>query len=298
MKNIKEIKLAITVICTIVIIYFGLSYLKGINIFKSYSTYNILFNDVTGLEESNPVYVNGFPIGIVRSIDYDYTKSGQITVKIEVDKKMQIPEDSYAEIKQGLIGGTAMMIKLGQGRVLAPGGSFKGSEEIGIMSKAKELMPTVEKMLPKIDSILTSLNNILGDPAINSIISNANTITRNLTLTTDQLNNLMKKDIPVLMAQLNVITKNTGDITSQLKEVDFISTIQNVNNTILEAKQLTASLNEKINSPKGSLGLLLNDNQLYNNLNSTLMSTDALLQDLKAHPKRYVHFSLFGKKSE
>ena len=235
MKNIREIKLALTVICTIVIIYFGLNYLKGINIFKSYSTYNILFNDVTGLEESNPVYVNGFPVGIVRSIDYDYTKLGRITVTIEVDNKMQIPEDSYAEIKQGLLGGTTMIIRLGQGKLLTPGESFKGNEDADVMSKAKNMMPAIEKMIPKADSILTSLNNLLGNNALNNIVLNTENITDNLRLTTNQLNVLMKTDIPVLMSQLNVVAKNGGEITSQLKEVDYLTTIHNVNNTLLES---------------------------------------------------------------
>ncbi len=297
MKNIKEIKLAVTAIFAIVVIYFGLSFLKGINVFKKYSTYYIKFNDVTGLEESNSVYVNGFPVGIVRTIDYDYSKSGNIMVKIEVDRKMKIPEGSYAEIIQGLIGGTTLQIRLGNGKLLNPGDSFYGSEERGVMAKAKELMPSVEKMVQKIDSILTSLNLLLGDQALNNIVTNTEGITANLRITTEQLNVLMKNDMPTLMNQLNCVAQNANDITSQLKMIDFIATIQNVNNTIAEVKQLTSSMNEKINSTQGSLGLLLNDNKLYTNLNSTLISADALLQDLKANPKRYVHFSAFGRKA-
>jgi len=298
MKNSKEIKLALTVICAIVVIYFGINFLKGINIFKSYSKYYINFNDVTGLEESNPVYANGYPVGIVRSISYDYEHPQNIKVEIEVDKKMRFTDDSRAEIKQGLIGGTTLSVIIGDGNALHPGDSFVGAPENGIMSKAGNMMPSIEKMVPKVDSILSSLNMLLGDTALSKIISNAEHVTHNLCITTDQLNRLMKNDLPTLMAQLNTIGHNTGDITSKLNTIDYAATIKNVNDALLNVQQLTESLNEKINSKSGSLGLLLNDTQLYGNLNQTLISSDKLLQDLREHPKRYVHFSVFGKKDK
>ena len=298
MKNSKEIKLALTVICAVVVIYFGINFLKGINIFKSYSTYYINFNDVSGLEESNPVYANGYPVGIVRSINYDYEHPQNIRVKIEVDRKMRFTDNSRAEIKQGLIGGTTLSVIIGDGITLKPGDSFSGGPENGIMAKAGNMMPSIEKMVPKVDSILASLNTLLGDTALSNIIANTEYVTHNLCITTDQLNRLMKNEIPTLMAQLNAIVHNTGDITSKLNTIDYAATIKNVNDALHNVRQLTESISEKINSKSGSLGLLLNDTQLYDNLNQTLVSSDKLLQDLKEHPKRYVHFSVFGKKDK
>ena len=152
-------------------------------------------------------------------------------------------------------------------------------------------------MLPKLDSILGSLNTLLADPALAQSLHNVQTITGNLTTSTAELNKLMaslNKGVPVMMAKADGVLDNTNKLTSNLAALDIQTTMRQVDQTINNVQELTA----KLNSNNGTLGLLMNDASLYNNLNSTMCSADSLLTNLRQHPKRYVHFSLFGKKDK
>ena len=160
-------------------------------------------------------------------------------------------------------------------------------------------MPQVEKMLPKLDSILASLNVILADPAIPATLHNVQDLTASMAVTSRQLQTLMKKglmskDIPQLTGKLNTIGDNFALISNNLKEIDYAAAMQKVDATLNNVKMITDKLNQKDNT----VGLLLNDPSLYNNLNATTANAASLLEDLKSHPKRYVHFSLFGKKDK
>ena len=152
-------------------------------------------------------------------------------------------------------------------------------------------------MLPKLDSILTSVNTLLADPALAQSLHNVQTITDNLTTSSAELNTLMKqinRNVPTMMAKANSVLNNTDKLTGNLAALDLQSTKQQVDQTIANVQQLTAKLNSKDNT----LGLLMNDASLYNNLNTTMRSADTLLVNLREHPKRYVHFSIFGKKDK
>ena len=298
-NNRKEIKLALAVISAIVIVFVGINYLKGINLFKNYSVSYVNFEDVTGLEESNAVYVNGCPVGIVRTISYDYDNPGHIRVAVQVEEGMKFPVGSHAELKSAMLGGTTMSIILGKSNTyLQPGDEFNGCPERGIMDAVKELSPSIGSLLHKLDLAVGRLDTLLAHPALIGTLENMASVSGNLVITTSRVNRLLGNDIPSLLAKLDKVGDNTIQLTDRLKEVDYARTIALAQETLTEVKQLTSDLDKKINSKEGSLGLLLNDNQLYVNLNSTLQSSDALLKDLKEHPKRYVHFSLFGRKDK
>jgi phospholipid/cholesterol/gamma-HCH transport system substrate-binding protein len=162
------------------------------------------------------------------------------------------------------------------------------------MGIAETTMPKLETMLPKMDSILSSLNQLLANPALAATLSNAEKLTGNLDITTRNLNKLMQNELPVLTSKLTSIADNFVNITGNLKEIDYAGTMQKVDATLQEVKLLTSKLNSKDNT----VGLLFNDPTLYNNLNATTANAASLLEDLKAHPKRYVHFSLFGRKEK
>jgi phospholipid/cholesterol/gamma-HCH transport system substrate-binding protein len=162
------------------------------------------------------------------------------------------------------------------------------------MGIAETAMPKLETMLPKMDSILSSLNQLLANPALAATLSNAEKLTGNLDITTRNLNKLMQNELPVLTSKLTSIADNFVNITGNLKEIDYAGTMQKVDATLQEVKLLTSKLNSKDNT----VGLLFNDPTLYNNLNATTANAASLLEDLKAHPKRYVHFSLFGRKEK
>lgn len=295
----KEVKIAFVAIAGVVVLFFGMNFLKGLNIFSSEDNYYVQFSDITGLSSSSPVYADGFKVGVVKDIIYDYTHTEGSKVLIGVDKQLRIPQGSSAEIVSDMLGNVKVNLLLANNprEKVAPGGLIKGMINDGAMGKLQDMVPAVEKMLPKLDSIMTSLNAILADPAIRQSLHNVQTITDNLTTSTAQLNTLMaglNKNVPGMMAKANNVLDNTETLTANLAAVDVASTMRQVDQTIANVQQLTA----KLNSKEGSLGLLMNDTQLYDNLNSTMRNADSLVIDLRQHPKRYVHFSVFGRKDK
>lgn len=295
----KEVKIALVAIAGVVVLFFGMNFLKGLNIFSSDDNYYVQFSDITGLSSSSPVYADGFKVGVVKAIIYDYTHTEGSKVLIGVDKQLRIPQGSSAEIVSDMLGNVKVNLLLANNprEKVAPGGLIKGMINDGAMGKLQDMVPAVEKMLPKLDSIMTSLNAILADPAIRQSLHNVQAITDNLTTSTAQLNTLMaglNKNVPGMMAKANNVLDNTETLTANLAAVDVASTMRQVDQTIANVQQLTA----KLNSKEGSLGLLMNDTQLYDNLNSTMRNADSLVIDLRQHPKRYVHFSVFGRKDK
>lgn len=295
----KEVKIALVAIAGVVVLFFGMNFLKGLNIFSSEDNYYVQFSDITGLSSSSPVYADGFKVGVVKDIIYDYSHTEGSKVLIGVDKQLRIPQGSSAEIVSDMLGNVKVNLLLANNprEKVAPGGLIKGMINDGAMGKLQDMVPAVEKMLPKLDSIMTSLNAILADPAIRQSLHNVQTITDNLTTSTAQLNTLMaglNKNVPGMMAKANNVLDNTETLTANLAAVDVASTMRQVDQTIANVQQLTA----KLNSNEGSLGLLMNDTQLYDNLNSTMRNADSLVIDLRQHPKRYVHFSVFGRKDK
>ncbi len=295
----KEVKIALVAIVGVVVLFFGMNFLKGLNIFSSEDNYYVQFSDITGLSSSSPVYADGFKVGVVKDIIYDYSHTEGSKVLIGVDKQLRIPQGSSAEIVSDMLGNVKVNLLLANNprEKVAPGGLIKGMINDGAMGKLQDMVPAVEKMLPKLDSIMTSLNAILADPAIRQSLHNVQTITDNLTTSTAQLNTLMaglNKNVPGMMAKANNVLDNTETLTANLAAVDVASTMRQVDQTIANVQQLTA----KLNSTEGSLGLLMNDTQLYDNLNSTMRNADSLVIDLRQHPKRYVHFSVFGRKDK
>ena len=299
MKLTKEIKIALVAIVGILIMYFGINFLKGMNLFSTNNAYYMTFDDIQGLGASTPIYADGYKVGIVDGLEYDYKENGPIKVKVDIIKDLRIPQGSKAEIVKDLMGNLQVNLLLANNprERVEPGGIIPGAVNGGMMDKAANLVPVVEKMLPKLDSILTSVNALLADPALAASLHNVETITSNLTVSTRELNTLMaglNKQVPGMIGKANGMLDNTNRLTANLASLDVQGTLNKVNQTLESAHQFT----EKLNSNQGSLGLLMNDTKLYDNLTSTMSHADSLVIDLKAHPKRYVHFSVFGRKDK
>ena len=299
MKLTKEIKIALVAIVGILVMYFGINFLKGMNLFSTNNTYYMTFDDIQGLGASTPIYADGYKVGTVDGMEYDYKENGPIKVKVDINKDLRIPQGSKAEIVKDLMGNLQVNLLLANNprERVEPGGIIPGAVNGGMMDKAANLIPVVEKMLPKLDSILTSVNALLADPALAASLHNVETITSNLTVSTRELNTLMaglNKQVPGMVRKANGVLDNTNRLTANLASLDVQGTLSKVNQTLESAHQFT----EKLNSNQGSLGLLMNDTKLYDNLTSTMSHADSLVIDLKAHPKRYVHFSVFGRKDK
>ena len=299
MKFTKEIKIATIAVLGIIVLYFGMNFLKGLSLFSDDNKYYIRFNNISGLSASNPIFADGYQVGTVKGINYDYQHNGAIVVTFDVDNNLRIPKGSSAEIVSDLMGNIKMNLLLAnnpRARV-NPGDTIVGTVNKGIMSQAATLVPQFEKILPKVDSIMSSLNTLLADPALAQSLHNVRHITSDLTISTRELNLLLAQlnhDVPGMVGKANGVLDNTNRLTANLAAVDISSTMNQVNQTLANVKAFTESLNNK----NGTLGLLMNDPGLYNNMNSTMGSADSLLRNVREHPKRYVHFSLFGKKDK
>ncbi len=299
MKLTKEIKIALVAIVGILVMYFGINFLKGMNLFSTNNAYYMTFDDIQGLGASTPIYADGYKVGTVDGLEYDYKENGPVKVKVDINKDLRIPQGSKAEIVKDLMGNLQVNLLLANNprERVEPGGIIPGAVNGGMMDKVANLVPVVEKMLPKLDSILTSVNALLADPALAASLHNVETITSNLTVSTRELNTLMaglNKQVPGMVRKANGVLDNTNRLTANLASLDVQGTLNKVNQTLESAHQFT----EKLNSNQGSLGLLMNDTKLYDNLTSTMSHADSLVIDLKAHPKRYVHFSVFGRKDK
>ena len=299
MKITKEIKIALVAIVSIVLLFFGMNFLKGMTLFSNGDSYYITFKDISGLSSSSPIFANGYRVGVVKDVSFDYENNGDVVVEFMVDDDLQIPRGSTAEIVSDLMGNVKMNLLLADNPrdFVAKGDTIMGVINSGMLGKAKDMIPVIEKMLPKLDSILANINMLLSDPNIGRTLGNVQKTTENLTVTTQQLNALManvNKDVPGLMGKASGLLDNANNLSANLAAVDVASTVAKVDQTLANVQQLTS----KLNNNKGTLGLLMNDETLYNNLTNTVLSADSLLNNLREHPKRYVHFSLFGKKDK
>ena len=303
----REVKIALSAIVAIVLVYLLINFMKGVNVFKSSNTYYVRFDNIAGLAVSNAVYANGYPVGIVRDIQYDYGNHERVVVAIELDKEMHMPRGTKAELVTSLMGGVTMSLILGPNPTdnLTQGDTISGGLHEGAVEKVEALMPTIMDMLPKLDSIVTNMARLSADPALAQTLRNTAEITNNLRRTSAKLDAMVGRDLPQMMQNLNKTSRNVERLSNNLAAINLQETMNEVNASLAEVKRFSANinamtndLNSKLNSRDNTFGLLLNDRKLYDNLNHTVSSADSLLINVKAHPKRYVHFSIFGKKDK
>lgn len=332
----REVKIGLTGIAALVILYFGIQFLKGASLFSTTDTYCITFRNAKGLSKSSTVYADGYDVGIVSGISYDFEKPGEVVVTISVDKDVRIPKGSSAELAEGMLGGCTLNLLLGNNmrERYMPGDTIAGSDNSGLMGSISEVMPDVRQVLLRVDTLVATLNVLAANENLPLVLNNARLITDNLNASTARLNALLGEDIPTLTANLNTTVETANGTIGQVGEnvgtlADNYNTLArdlnrqittlttNLNNKVaeVEVKPLMDNLNTtvsalnttvghvdgimgKLQSRDNTLGLLLNDTALYSGLTGTMGSANNLLVDLKAHPKRYVHFSLFGKKDK
>lgn len=295
----NEIKIAITAILAIIIIYVGAIFLKGMKLFDNNTTYLVEMDNVAGLTESGEVLANGLNIGVIRDITYNPDKQN-LTLEISINPNFQVPVGTTAFVTSSMLGAPKINLKLGANSngFMKPGETIYGTSGTDLMSEASAMLPSIQAMIPKLDSILTNLNNLSGDQSLAASLHNVEYMTNNLRTTTDRLNSLLEKDVPKMMTKANSMLDNVDVLTANINKIDLAGIADNANKTITSAQSLTENLNSAMKSKNNSLGLLLNDNSVALHLDSTVLNASMLLQDLREHPKRYVHFSLFGRKDK
>lgn len=293
----KEAKIGLVSIVCLALLYIGINYLKGVNLFKPVNHYYVAFSNVKGVTVSSPVFVEGFKVGLVREITYDYDTTGKISVLVSLEDKMRINKGSYITVVNSFLGGAELHIHLNTfvDDYFHSGDTIEGRMEADMMTSVQEnLLPGIEQMMPKLDSILGGLQTLVNHPALTQSLTHIEQTTASLEHSSRRLDQMLAKDVPVIMENIKGTTANFELVSGQLKDLDLVEAMQTVNATLANLKLTT----DKLNSADNSLGLLLNDRQLYDNLNGTMENASLLLLDLREHPKRYVHFSLFGSKQK
>ena len=295
----KNVKIALTVLVGLALLYWGINYLKGINLLTPTNYFYTEVESTDGLLTAAPITVNGFQVGQVREINYDYDKN-KITVMLSMNKEMKIPEGSTINMVSGLMGGASLVLNLGDGPAMKTGSYIPTTDVPGLMDHVTDnVMPMVDNILPKVDSIMGNVNLLTSDPALAAALSRLDGITRQLQASAQQLNVLMNglnRSVPGVMSDVNGITSNltgaTGNLnemSSSLKQLPLDSTVNALNATLANLKALSEQLNDK----NSTLGKVMNDRELYDNANHAIASLDSLLIDIKAHPKRYINVKVF-----
>lgn len=299
MKISKEIKIALVAILSAIIVYVGIIFLKGLKLFNDEVSYFVEISDVQGMPTASDVRANGLKVGTVKAINFNADRQN-LTVEITINPNFHIPQGTSVYMTKEMLGSAMMNLRLGPdpSAILHPGDTIKGKPMVDLMTEAGNMLPKVESMLSKVDSILGAVNTLANDPALAASLHNMEVVSADLRVTTTRINGLLGNDVPKLMAKTNNICSNLETTTNTLNQIDMVGIAQKADATLSGMQDMTFKMSTAMNSKDNSLGMLMNDNSLVVHLDSTALNSSRLLEDLRLHPKRYVHFSLFGKKDK
>ena len=296
----REIKVGLMAISAIFVLYFGLNFLKGIDIFSSVGDYYAVYENIGGLVPSSPVYIKGFKVGQVEEVKYDFSKQKSFVIKISVSNDIQLPKGTKVELyDDGLMGGKAIQLVYAPITASQPfyssGDTIDSQVANGLMGQlTAELLPKIESISTQTDSLIRSVRVLVDNKDLTKSLSSIEKTTADLAISSSQLKKMMNSDVPHILSDVNVLTTDFKQISGNLKKIDFASTFASINHTIDNLNLIS----NKMNSSEGTIGLLLNNKDMYVNLANSASSADKLLIDLQKNPKRYVHFSLFGSKEK
>ena len=318
MKISNETKVGALTVIAVTLLVLGFNFLKGKSLFGKSRTLFAKYTNVQGLANSNPVMINGLEVGIVYSITTDKNMK-QILVNMNITKDVNIPRNSIAVIKPNPLGTNSIDIRLGDTNSFIPNNdTIKTEPTIGIFNevyqKIDPVLVNVKNAVKSLDSVMYNINSVVDPYAKNNIratLENLNKMTASLALSSASLGAMLNLQTGVMAKTMNNLNSFTGNLASnndtinrlmanlekatyKFSQLDLAKTLTSLNATIGELKSTIG----KLNTNNGTVGLLLNDTRLYNNLAATANKINLLLDDLRTNPKRYVSFSLFGKKNK
>lgn len=298
MKIRNEVKIGIIALVAFVLGYLGLNFLKGINLFEPENRYHVRLQNLNGTAVATPVMISGYKVGSVQKIDFAYDKEQGYGAELVLglDPDVQIPEGSKVKVKTNMLSGAELVITAPKEQAR---GFLKSGDRIAveagddIMAKVNDqILPEVVKMMPEVMTMLKRLNEISANPAIDSMLRNLNRSSEQMHLALARVNESMRS-MPSLMQDVSSLSKSLTSVSQKVEQLPLDSIISNLNATTASLRSMTAQLQGN----QGTTGKLLNDPSLYNRLDSLATSAEALVKDLKENPKRYVHFSIFGRKN-
>jgi len=301
MKYAREIKVGALATLCIFLLFFGFNYLKGVNIFSPTNSYHGTYDHLHGLEEQAAVYICGHKVGQVDAIHYDYTRDSAFTVDISIAKDIALPQGTrMALIADGLLGGMAIELQMPEQSSIVQSsiehGSYLPTTYVhGIMESLQgELLAHIDHAVQRIDSLVAELAVQVEGDHVKNALQNVDRISGELNGASRNLNRLMANQVPAIVNNADTAIANLNVIVADLRQADLAGTVARVDNAVDGVNAVITD----VRAQEGTLGQLIYDKSLYNHIDATVISADSLLTDLKAHPKRYVHFSVFGKKDK
>ncbi|WP_245872002.1 MlaD family protein [Dysgonomonas massiliensis] len=293
MKGSKEIKIGIMFLAAIAMLYFGINFLKGVNIFRPTNSYIVAFEDVTGLTTATRVSTKGLQIGQVHSIEMHEDDMKEVYVRLNLHKGVKVPVGSVVSLDNPMLGSPEIIIKMSDNTTYYTSeDTIPGERAKGITDALGGAAPQVALLIPKLDSIMTGLQRLVNDSTLPSTVSNVNVITGNLAHTTGELNKMLatlNKDVPVITGNLATSSKDLVKVTGDIQSLDIKATYASLDATMSNIQHLS----DQLKSKDSSIGLLLNDRQLYDSLMITLNNASLLLEDVKKNPSRYINVKVF-----
>ena len=285
----KNVIIGLAFLASLMMLYFGVNFLKGFNVLKKQNNYVAVFDDVTGLVVSSPIYLNGYQVGLVNSIKMISTDPVKIAVEIGLEENFKLKSGSYLEYDIELLGGSACKLLMDNESTtyLHVGDTIRGTKSRGLMDGVAQIMPKADSILAHVDSVVLALNSIMRDPAMQQSLTNVQQTVVSLNAATSKLNMMLgdlQADLPEISGNLNTVSSNLKDVTNDINSMNINKTLQNIDQTVANLELLTS----KLNSPDNSVGKLLNTPEFHDSLNVTIQSVTNLLNDIRKDPKKYL----------
>ena len=286
---------------------FSYNYLKGINLFEKTRTFKVVYSKVDGLASSNPVTLNGYTIGKVQKINFNPNNTKELIVDIVIENDVQFSKSSKAELYEtGLIGGKAIaIIPDYDNNVMANSGDYLvGIVKPGLTDLVNQIMPQIQLQLEEVMQnakvVLSNINTLFDEEtkeSLKSSIDQFSSLTNSLSETSENINNLIKDNSTSIASTVDNLNKTSikmNDISTSISEVNLNLILTNLDSTVSNLNNLT----HQMSKGEGTMGRLIYDAKLFENLDNATKNLEVLIEDIKSNPKRYVHFSIFGKKSD
>lgn len=282
--------IGLSCIGALIMIYFGLNFLKGKNIFKKQNTYVAVFDDVTGLNISSPIFVNGYQIGIVKSINIISPNPISFAVVFDLDHSYQIPKGSSIDFGADLLGASIANLRLNEKATEyhQPGDTILGLQKKGMMDDVARVIPKADTVLLHIDSVVVNLNKLLSNPVWEKTILGIGSTVNELDKSSKHMNAILfslRNDLPGLTHNLTAVSGDLKDVTAELKTLELQKTFAAIDSTVENLKILSS----KLNSSDNSLGKLTTSTELHDSLTNTINSAAKLLENIKENPERYLN---------
>ena len=290
----KEVKIGLSFVVALAFLIWGINFLKGVNLFTPSNHYYLKYENVDGLVVSNGVFIKGYKVGQVRAIKYDFTQKESFVVDILMNQDIKLPEGTIAYLfDESMLGGKGINLVFSEEtNYHTSGDTLTTDVQKGLMASLAGIVPSIQSTINHADSLILSANALINSSEIQNSLTNFESITAELHKTSRGLTKMIDQEFPSIINNVNGICTDLKTVTNQLSNVQYKDIVESLDSTLVNLEEFT----NRINSPNGSLGLLLNDKTLYNNIDATVNSVNSLLIDFKDDPRRYLY--PLGKKKK